>query len=272
MSLARAAALCLAAVLLAVPAAGRAHHQPAQQPGCAGLNFTDPQGDSPRGETDLLEGFLAVRDGKVSYSVRLASLPEGKAPGYLGSSRYSLQYHSGGKSYYALAQVSEDSASFQQGPAGKPIQPSTGDLHRGTPALLTFDLPIPPASRIGKLRITAAPGAEVPDDDVATGTEQTAECAAAPAAGQPAATPAPPPARPAVRLRHWTRGFVVTVRPARRGRIQLLRDGRRVRSLTVTGAETRVRVPRRRGTYRARFEPQDPAGAAVTSRPLRVRR
>ena len=262
----RATCLTLFAAAVAAPAPAGADHRPAPEPGCAGLNFSDPRGDSPRGETDLLDAFLlAAPDGRVTFSVRLASLPEGRAPGYLGTSRYNLRYRANGTSYYAIAEVTEDSVSFQQGPEGRPISASTGDLHRGEPALLTFDLPVAPDSRVSELRIAAVPGAEVPDDDVASGMTQRAACPPPPPSAQPVAGPSR-----VVALRRWAKGFLVSVRPAGRGTVQLLRNGRRMRTVATDGQDVRIRVPRRRGTYRARFRGDD--GAWVGSRPLRIRR
>jgi hypothetical protein len=272
-------ALPVIAAALAWPALVSAHHMAAPDSGCAGLNFTDPRGDSPRGETDLIEGFISVAEGgRVTYNVRLASLPEGKTPGLLNHSRYYVHYRVDGYPYHEAVTVRLSDSTFEHGEANRPNRRGGGDVHRGTPALLSFVLPFKPGTRLTQIEVTAAPGTDVPDDDVAAGADQTAACVApapapgpegpAPVAGEPAR-----PAAPAVGLRRWSRGLVVSVRPATRGRIELLRDGRRVRTIRVTAAQTRVRLPRRRpGVYRARFRADDPGIPRAVSRALRVRR
>lgn len=261
----RRLAPALLCVIAAAPAG--AHHRPAPEPGCAGSNLSDARGDSPRADTDLLEGFLAARDGRLTYSLRLAGLPEGESPGHLGTVRVNLQFVGNGATQHATADITRDGAQFQMTRGDTPMQPSTGDVRRGAPALVTFDLPYPVDTAIGKVQATTQPGNELPHDDSAAGGSTRATC---PQPSPPAAR-APEPARPTVRLRAVPRGFVVVVRPASKGTVRLLRDGRRIRTAAMTGERLRIRVPRRRGVYRATFAP-DGGGPGARSRPLRIRR
>ncbi len=246
------------------------------QPGCAGLNGTDERGDSPRADTDLLDAFLRADDGRVTLSVRLAALDEGARPGLFGLSRVYVYYSVAGKPFYMAATMDTDSARFEHGPrGGGPRKDLGGTVHRGSPLVVTFRMPDAPSDAIQVEFVAAAPGVDVPDDDRAGGSTQSAACPPPPPMAQPpappATAPAPAPAAPRVKLRRWSRGFVVGVTPATRGTIELLRNGRRVKSVAATAATTRIRLRARGGSYRERLRPAEPGAAPALSAPLRVR-